>query len=124
MVSFAQLLEQLEKNRNATPLMVGDDDESTLTVVRLGKELHDENETSFWDEFISLCGNSEGLSNLLGVSKEKINSWPIKIQEQLNKLEKQKPNEKPPEKDEKEVVPTGDSGAFVSNQDPNIGEIS
>jgi hypothetical protein len=119
MVSFAQLLEQLEKSKSQSlPLMTSGEGGKALNVIRAGKELHDEKDTPFWDEFISLCGNSDGLSELFGVSKEKILSWPSKIQDMLDRLE-QHNAESPVGKEDKEVMATGETGAIVTNQDPN-----
>jgi hypothetical protein len=120
MISFAQLLEQLEKQN--TPLMTSGEDGPALAVVKAGKELRGEGESSFWDEFISLCSNSDGLADLFGVSKEKINSWPARISEYLDKIE-QSSDGSVGDKEEKEVMPTGDTGAFTTNQDPNLGAI-
>lgn len=121
MVSFAQLLEQLEKNKENTPLMTSGESGPALTVIRSGKELHSEGETPFWDEFISLCSNSDGLADLLGVSREKVNSWPARIQGQLEKLNQD--NSQDVGKEEKEVIPTGETGAIVTNEDPDLGAI-
>jgi hypothetical protein len=119
MVSFAQLLEQLEKSKSqALPLMTSGEDGRALNVVRIGKEFHDKNETPFWDEFISLCGNAEDMAELLGVSKEKILSWPSKIQDMLDRLEQHNAGS-PMGKEDKKVIPTGETGAIVTNQDPN-----
>ena len=123
MVSFAELWEQIEKNKGASPLMTSGEDGRALNIVRLGKDMRDENQVSFWDEFISLCGNSDGLSELLGVSREKISSWPSKIKEILDKIE-QITTENPKNREDKKLMATGDTGAFTTNQDPkNLGEI-
>lgn len=123
MVSFAQLWEQIEMNKNRpSPLMTSGEEERSLSVVRMGKDMHEDDEVSFWDEFISLCGNSEGLSQLLGVSREKILSWPARIQEMLDKLEKHTA-EDPSQKNNKEVIPTGETGAITVNGDPNLNDL-
>lgn len=102
--------------------MASGEDERALSTVRRGKEMHEDDETSFWEEFISLCGDTEGLSQLLGISRNKILSWPARIQEMLDKLEKHTA-EDPAEKEDEKLVPTGDNGAFISNQDPNLGSL-
>jgi len=123
MVSFAELFEHMEKQKsNRSPLMGSGEEERALTVVRVGKDLHNEGETSFWDELITLCNNAEGLSELLGVSREKIRSWPAKIEEMLEKLERHN-YESPRGKIKTEVIPTGDNGAFTTNVDPNMGSL-
>ncbi len=58
----------------------------------------------FWDNFILVCNNTDGLSQLLGVSAEKIASWPIKIQEYLKKS---KDHENPEDKEKTQVMNTG-----------------
>lgn len=123
-VSFATLWEHIDKEKaRKSPLMNSGEDDRALIVVRVGKDMHEKGKTSFWDEFNSLCNNSEGMSQLLGVSAEKIRSWPAKIEEALSKLEKQTAMN-PSEKDKTALVPTGDNGAFVTNQDPtNIGDM-
>jgi hypothetical protein len=120
-LSFAQLWEQIEKDKaRASPLMGSGEENRSLVVVRAGKILHKEGQAPFWDEFISLCNNTEGMAQLLGVGKEMVATWPAKIQEALDKLERH--NAHHPSEDEKdEVMPTGDNGAVsFTNQDPKI----
>lgn len=123
MVSFAELWEQIDKEKaRKSPLMSSEEDNRALIVVRTGKEMHEEGKTSFWEEFSSLCNNAEGMSQLLGVPTDKIRSWPAKIEEALDKLERQTAVS-PSEKIKTELMPTGDNGAFTTNQDPtNIGD--
>lgn len=121
MVSFQRLWEAMEKS-GTSPLMDSGDDGQVLTAVRVGKNLRKEDESPFWDDFITICSNSQGLSELLGVSPEKISSWPSRVREALDKLEKHDA-ESPNIKDDKEMIPTGDNGAFTVNTDPHLGEI-
>lgn len=118
MVSFAQLWEQIERNKN--PLMGIGEDSTVLAVVRSGMDLHDKDRTSFWDELISLCGNTDGLAELLEVSPEAVRNWPARIREMTDKLE-QEDSEDPAEKPDVEMLPTGQTGAVTNNTDPNIG---
>lgn len=119
MVSFRSLWEQME----SSPLMTSGDDSRALNAVRAGKNLHSDDDVPFWDEFITLCANRDGLAELLDISPEKISSWPSRIKEQLEKLQKSDVSN-PKAEEEKEVIPTGDNGAVVVNQDPYLGEIS
>lgn len=125
MVSFADFWEQIDKDKaRKSPLMSSGEDDRALVVARIGKEMHEEGETSFWDEFVTICNNADGLSQLLGVPAGQIRSWPAKIQEVLDKLERQTAVN-PSEKQKAEMVPTGDNGAFTTNQDPsNIGDLA
>lgn len=119
MVSFRTLWEQMEN----TPLMTSGEDSRALTAVRAGKSLHKEDETPFWDEFITICANREGLAELFDVSPEKISSWPSRIKDYLEKLQKHDA-ESTHEPEDQEMIPTGDNGAVTVNQDPYIGEIT
>jgi hypothetical protein len=118
MLSFRSLWEQMEKN----PLMTSGLDSQALTAVRSGETMHDEGETSFWDEFITLCSNRDGMAELFDVSPDKVSNWPSRIKEYLEDLKK-KDVENPHEPEEKEMVPTGENGAIVTNQDPYMGEM-
>jgi hypothetical protein len=57
MLSFRQFRESAEK-----------DDKKATEVVRKGMDLGDD----FWDDFLSLCGNAEGMADLLGAPREKV----------------------------------------------------
>lgn len=106
MLSYANLLEILENHKNN-----GEENEA-INIVRIGNDLRKNNDVSFWDDFINLCSNSKGLSELLGVEKEKISRWPAKIKEALEEMNKQK-KEEPSEKENKKMIPTGDTGSVV-----------
>lgn len=43
---------------------------------------------NFWDNFILLCNNPEGMSDLLGVSSEQITGWGNKIKHNLELVNK------------------------------------
>ena len=112
MVSFAFLCEQMEKER-LTPLMDSGDENKSMITVRKGNQLRKEGDRPFWDDFIDLCGDAQGLSSLLQVEQQKIMKWPSRIREILEKL-KQHESEDPQRNEKDEVIATG-------NQDPKIG---
>ena len=119
MVSFRSLWEQMDKKN---PLMDSGIDSQALTAIRAGESLHAEDETSFWDEFITICSNREGLAELLDVSPDKVSNWPSRIKEYQDDLKKRN-TESPHEPEEPEMIPTGDNGAVTTNQDPYLGEM-
>ena len=123
MVSFFDLLEQLENAKS--PLMGGEIDSKAAQVVRAGNHLHKENQRSFWDEFVELCANAEGLATLLGVESSKVASWSSKIKEMIRKVDEEDHSSGNNEEETK-VLPTGDNGAITmpnDNQDPVMGEL-
>lgn len=119
MASFSELWAVMEES----PLMGSGEDSEAIEVVRAGKNLRKEDDSPFWDEFISLCSNTRGMANLLNVAPEKISNWPAKITEALEKLEKNDA-EDPGIKDDMEMIPSGDNGAITAtNLDPNLGDM-
>jgi hypothetical protein len=63
---------------------------------------------NFWDNFILVCNNKDGMAALLNISPEKIASWPPIIQSYLDKAK----NHKNPESKEKtKIINTGEENA-------------
>jgi len=126
MVSFARLCEQMEEERSDSPLMDSGDGSRSISVLRSGKDMRKEDERSFWEEFIELCSNAEGMADLLNVSADQVRDWPAKIKQGLEDLEDYDSESHPDDDEQKEVIPTGNNGAVItpSNVDPIMGDIS
>jgi hypothetical protein len=117
MLSFAELWEQMDSAQKS-PLMDSGEETKATELIRAGEQLRKEDQPSFWDDFLSLLSNSEGFGELLKIGSDKVLSWPERIREARNKLEKSDSGKRNPE-EETEVTPTGDNGAVTaSNQDP------
>lgn len=58
----------------------------------------------FWDNFILVCNNKDGLAALLNVSPEKVASWPPIIQQVLDKS---KAHKNPESKEKTHLLDTG-----------------
>jgi hypothetical protein len=90
-----------------------------VQAVRAGENLRGEDETSFWDDFIQLCANSDGLAELLGVRREQVTSWPKKIRAAQADLDKHNRTPDGENEEENEMLPTGETGAVTtSNMGP------
>lgn len=61
----------------------------------------------FWNNFIMVCNNNEGVAALLNVSPEKVASWPPMIQKYLDKSKSEK---NPDAKEKTHMIDTGNSG--------------
>lgn len=119
MVSFYQLWEQMELN---TPLMDSGEDTKAVQVIRAGNNLHKEDQRPFWDEFMELCSNSEGMADLLNVDSSTVLNWTSKIRNLLEKVQDDKTQDA--DEEEKRVLPTGDNGALTfPNADPDLSEL-
>jgi Sec7-like guanine-nucleotide exchange factor len=110
MLSFDQLLEQLEKS----PLMDSGLESKGMQVVRKGLSLRNKDDNSFWDDFIQICSNTDGLAELLNVKKEVISSWTAKVKEAIASIEKHDQQTNTSQEDDK-LMPTGVNGAVTMN---------
>jgi hypothetical protein len=70
--------------REFTQSLEEDDRKKALEVVRKGMNLDSDD---FWDGFLSLCGNVEGMSALLGAPREIITGLGGKIRELKGEIE-------------------------------------
>jgi hypothetical protein len=57
-------------------------DDLSMSAIRTGIGVND----SFWDDFLLVINNSEGLSDLLDVPTTKISTWHEKIKHALEKV--------------------------------------
>jgi hypothetical protein len=119
-ISFQQLWEQMD---DSVPLMDSGEEPRAMAVIRSGLDLHPDDETSFWQDFMDLASNTEGMAELLDIRPEQVSRWSQKIQDYIEKTEAQD-SQDPAKEDDKEVFPTGDNGAITtpSNQDPYLGD--
>lgn len=90
-------LEAWEKTRNIKENF----DHAAVGAIFTGINVAD----NFWDNFILVCNNREGMAALLNVSPEKIASWPLAVQENL---EKSKDHTNPEAKEKTQMIDTGD----------------
>jgi len=58
----------------------------------------------FWDNFILVCNNKEGLAALLKISPDKIALWPLLIKQNLEKAKSEK---NPEAKEKTHILDTG-----------------
>jgi hypothetical protein len=120
MITFCQLLEVM--TTKSSPLMDSGEESKGLSVIRSGKSMRGEDaDDSFWEDFMSLCGDTEGMAELLGVRPEQVNSWPSKIREALQSIERhdQQGENKPEEK--QQMLPTGQNGAMTNQKMGTFG---
>ena len=92
MINFYNFWETLNAEEDKLPpLLDSGDDSKAMEVIRIGENVS----KNFWDNFMRLCNNAEGFSELLGVRADQISQWPAKIKESLDKIQqsnKQKKN--------------------------------
>lgn len=103
MSSFQKLWENIKKNKINEN---SDIDEKSIDVIKSGLNIDE----SFWENFLLILNNGEGLANLLDVPYEKVITWNDKIKKALDQT---KDNIETPEKKNDKIMKTG-----LPNQDP------
>lgn len=121
-ISFSELWEAMDKSRS--PLMDSGEGSKADGAIRAGLDLRKDDERSFWEDFMDLCSNSQGLSELLDVRPEQVSSWPEKIRKHLDDVENHD-SESPTNAEDREMLPTGATGAVEvpDNMDPFMGDL-
>lgn len=76
------------------------ENDAAIDVIFTGLNVADD----FWDNFILVCNNKDGLAALLNVSPEKVISWPPAIQEALDKA---RAKGDPEAKEKTHIIDTG-----------------
>lgn len=79
MSSFQKLWENIQAQKEKSP-----HDDRAMSAIRTGIGIRED----FWDDFLQIINNSEGLSQLLDVPTTKIASWHDKVKHALNKVQK------------------------------------
>jgi hypothetical protein len=83
MLSFQKMIEIM----NEDSLLESEDsrnDEKCIAAIRAGLKIDEE----FWDEFLRLCNNTEVLSHLFEIPKERMSKWPSRVRKYLELTKK------------------------------------
>ena len=86
-----------------------DTEDAALSAITTGDNVADD----FWDNFIIVCNNREGMAALLGVSSDKVATWPATIKEKQNAAGKSNPDVKTNNK----VLDTGNNNDKLSSME-------
>lgn len=85
-----------------------------MQVVRSGLSLRDkEDGPTFWEDFINVCSDADGMATLLGVKRESVTTWAQRIRDVIEKVEKHDQQSPDKEEEKEELIPTGDNGAMT-----------
>jgi hypothetical protein len=92
-VSFQYLLEAMQQrdtdDDGDAPLQGSGVDSKAVHVIRTGLNLRSKQECgNFWEDFLQVCNNTDGMSELLDVRPDQIARWSGKIREMLDKVNK------------------------------------
>jgi hypothetical protein len=116
MLTFEKLWENM-RTSTVNPLMDSNEiDSKSEEIIRAGNQLRKEGEKNFWEDFLTLLSNNEGIAQLLNVKTEDVLQWPSRIQEARKSVDAK--NQESPEDEDKQIIPTGDSRAVSGNSDP------
>jgi hypothetical protein len=98
MPTFQQLWENIQASKEKSP-----QDDRAMSAIRTGIGVRDE----FWDDFLLVINNAEGLSELLDIPTVKISGWHEKVKKVLDKV--QQADGTPEPKDNGKLLKTGHS---------------
>lgn len=98
MPSFQKLWENIQAEKEKPP-----QDDRAMSAIRTGIGIREE----FWDDFLLVVNNSEGLSALLDIPAVKISGWHDKVKKVLEKV--QQADSSPETKDNGKLLKTGHS---------------
>lgn len=114
MLTFQRLYEAMERDMSrSSPLMDSGDETTGMRVIRSGMALRDDDDSSFWEDFISLCNDAEGMADLLGIKREAVTSWASRIREALDKVQQHDQQREDNPDEDQEMIPTGENGAMT-----------
>jgi hypothetical protein len=91
MITFGRLWDIMEddsEDSEGRSLMTSGDDSQSMEAIRNGLHIRKEGCPDFWEDFITVCGNADAMSELLEVSREKVTGWAAKIRELVERVEK------------------------------------
>ena len=95
MVSFLRLWQNIQEVKTSHgrdeeqegPLLTSGEESQAMEAIRSGLNLRGPDCGNFWEDFITVAGNADAMSELLEVPKEKVTAWASKITEMLDKVE-------------------------------------
>ena len=117
-LSFLELKCLMEDNYDppSGTLMGSGEDSRAMKVVRVGMNLREaEDSEEFWQDFISLCSDSEGMADLLGVKAAEVRRWAARIKDTIEQV-KDMDSSNPEGEDDSKVVPTGNGPMTIDDQ--------
>jgi len=111
-LSFQRLCEIMDRRKalreqEEGEAMQGGGESAAMTVVRSGLDLRSEDCGSFWDDFMNICNNAEGMSQLLDVPAEQVANWATKVREMVQKIEQADDQEAGSSDKKASVITTG-----------------
>jgi hypothetical protein len=116
MASFQFLSEALlHKDKNGPPKVAQDDNKKIAAIkVGLNTRANTKEGSTFWDDFIKVCGDAESLSHLLGVSKFVIAGWSQQINKYLKMVQEEIAGDDAKKGKRHNMITTGDNAHMPS----------
>ena len=126
MISFGRLLDIMEieasgddTEEQPDSLMSSGNDTQAMEAIRSGLHLRKEGCPEFWEDFITVCGNADAMSELLEVPREKVTGWSGRIRELVEDANKKETEQKSISKKSK-MIATGDKMTDVFGNDNDV----
>jgi len=127
MISFLRLWNNIQEVKTSHgrdeeqegPLLTSGEESQAMEAIRNGLNLRKPDCGDFWEDFITVSGNADAMSELLEVPREKVTNWASKITELVDKV---KEDEDQDGNKKKGIIPTaheptGDVAGVDSSRD-------
>ena len=105
-LSFSKLLENIQKDAEQT-------DRKAKEAIRSGLNLRTANCGNFWDDFIQVCGNTQGMAELLDVPPQKISRWASSIRQYVTQINREDSEQN--KNGKATMISTGDNDRELAN---------
>jgi hypothetical protein len=119
MASFQMLCEALLAKDKQGPPKIAEDDNKKIAAIKVGLNTRPSNKegSTFWDDFIQVCGDAESLAHLLGVSKFMIAGWSSKVRKYLKMVQEEMAGEDAKKHKKHNMINTGDQEKEKTHED-------
>lgn len=109
MASFQHLCEALLTKDKSNPPKVAEDDNKKIAAIKVGLNTRPNTKegSTFWDDFMKVCGDAESLAHLLGVSKYIIAGWTSKVNKYLKMVQDEISGEEKKKNKKHNMINTG-----------------
>jgi len=97
------------------PLLDSGEDSKAMELIRVGINL----DPNFWDHFMKISNNPEGLADLLNISTSDISNWSSRVGDALAKVKKTDGEDR-----RNKMLQTGDDGDPLADPDQEKSQLS
>lgn len=88
MLTFLKLWE-IMSSQESLPLNASGESSPAMRSIRRGLEMRGDSNRTFWDDFVQLCNDTDGVAELLGVQPDQVAGWGARVNELVEKVDRE-----------------------------------